>query len=48
MKISSVGADLLHAEGRTIWRNTQRWTDNAKLMITFRNYANAPKICYII
>ena len=34
MKICSVGAELYHAVGRT---------DMAKLIITFRNFTNAPK-----
>ena len=32
MKISSVGAELFHAEGQT---------DTTKLIVAFRNYANA-------
>jgi len=34
MKIRPVGAELLHADGRT---------DITKLIIAFRNFANAPK-----
>jgi len=48
MKISSVGADLLHAERRTSRLNISRRTDKTKLMVVIRNYANAPKIYYII
>jgi hypothetical protein len=48
MKIGSVEAKLLHAEGRTIRRNAYRRTDKMKRMVAFRNYINAPKICYII
>jgi hypothetical protein len=38
MKICPVGAELFHAE----W-----WTDMAKLMVNFRNFANAPKNQYV-
>jgi hypothetical protein len=38
MKISPVGAELLHAEGRTDGR-----TDMTKLRVAFRNFANASK-----
>jgi hypothetical protein len=34
MKIRPVGAELFHAERRT---------DMTKLIVTFRNFANAPK-----
>ena len=34
MKISPVGAELFHADGRT---------DMTKLTVAFRNFANAPK-----
>ena len=34
VKIRSVGAELLHAEGRT---------DMTKLIVVFRNFPNAPK-----
>ena len=47
MKISSVGAELLHADRRTSRWNTHRRTDKTKLMVAFPNYANSPKICYI-
>ena len=36
MKIRRVGAQLLHADGQT---------DVRKLMVAFRNFANAPKNC---
>ena len=35
MKIRHVGAKLFHADGRT---------DMTKLIVAFRNFANAPKI----
>ena len=38
IKISSVGAELFHADG-----NTDRQTDIRKLTVAFRNFANAPK-----
>jgi hypothetical protein len=38
MKIRPVGAELLH-EGR----RTNEETDTTKLIVTFRNFANAPK-----
>jgi len=38
MKIRSVGADLIHADGQT-----DRQTDMTKLMVAFRNYARSPK-----
>jgi len=34
MKIRSLEAELFHAEGRT---------DKTKLIVAFRNFANAPK-----
>ena len=34
MKILPAGAELFHAD---------RWTDMTKLIVTFRNFANAPK-----
>jgi hypothetical protein len=34
IKIRPVGAELLHADGRT---------DMTKLIVAFRNFANAPK-----
>jgi len=38
MKISPVGAELFHAYGRAGGR-----TDMTKLVVAFRNFANAPK-----
>ena len=38
MKIRLVGAELLHADGRT-----DRETDTMQLMFAFRSFANAPK-----
>jgi hypothetical protein len=38
MTIRPVGAELFHAEGRT-----DRQTDMTKLIVAFRNFANAPK-----
>jgi len=38
MKILPVGAELFHADGRT-----DRRTDMTKLIVAFRNFANAPK-----
>jgi hypothetical protein len=38
MKIRSVGAKLFHADGQT-----DRQTDMTKLIVAFRNFANAPK-----
>ena len=40
MEIRPVGFELFHAGGRTDWR-----TDMTKLIIAFRNFANAPKMC---
>jgi len=31
---------LYHADGKT---ETDRWTDKAKLIVAFQNFANAPK-----
>ena len=39
MKIRPVGFELFHAE-----RQTNRRTDMMKLIVAFRNFANAPKI----
>jgi hypothetical protein len=36
MKIPALGTDLFHADGRT---------DMTKLLVAFRNFANAPKNC---
>jgi hypothetical protein len=41
MKIRVVGAELLHVGGRTDGR-TYRQTDMTKLIVAFRNFANAP------
>ena len=41
MKIRPVGAELFHAEGRK-----KRRTDVTKLIVAFRNFANAPKNIY--
>ena len=41
MKIRPVGAELLHADGRTD-RQTDRQTDMTKLILVFHN-ANVPK-----
>ena len=38
MKIHPVGAELIHALGRTDGR-----TDMPKLIVAFHNFANAPK-----
>ena len=38
MKIHPVGAELFHAERRTGGR-----TDMTRLLVAFRNFANAPK-----
>ena len=38
MKILPVGAELFHDDGRTGGR-----TDMTKLIVAFRNFANAPK-----
>jgi hypothetical protein len=38
MKIRPVGAELVHADGRTEGR-----TDTTKLLVAFRNLANAPE-----
>jgi hypothetical protein len=38
MKISPVGAELFHAN-----RRTDEQTDITKLIVAFRNFANAPK-----
>jgi hypothetical protein len=38
MKIRPVGAELFHADIQT-----DRRTDMAKLIVAFRNFANAPK-----
>jgi len=43
MKIHPVGAELLHAVGRTDGR-TDRQTDMTKLIVAFRSFANAPQM----
>jgi hypothetical protein len=43
MKILPVQIELFHAEGRTDGRREERQTDMTKLMIVFRNFANALK-----
>jgi hypothetical protein len=44
MKIHPVEAELFHADGRTDGRTDgQTETDTTKLIVTFRNFANAPK-----
>ena len=48
MKIHVVGAELLLADGRTDRRNTDRRTGMTKLLVAFRNFANAPKNCHIV
>jgi len=42
MKIGSVGAELFHSDG---WKDERRdrGTDMTKLIVAFRNFANAPK-----
>jgi hypothetical protein len=37
MKVSSVGAELFHADG-----STERQTDMTKLIVAFRDFATAP------
>ena len=39
MKIRPVGAELVHADGQT-----DRQRDMTKLIVSFSNFANAPKI----
>ena len=46
MKIRSMGAALFHADeqtGRQADRQTDRWRDMMKVIVVFRNFANAPK-----
>jgi hypothetical protein len=38
MKIRPVGAEVFHADGQK-----DRQTDTTELIVTFRNFANAPK-----
>jgi hypothetical protein len=42
MKIRPVGAELFHTDGRT---DTQ--TDMTKLIVAFRNFADAPTKCKV-
>jgi hypothetical protein len=42
MKIQPVGAELFHADRRTGGR-IDRQTDKTKLLVAFRNFANAPE-----
>ena len=41
MKIRPVGAELFHADGRA---ETDGQTGMTKLIVAFRNFANAPKM----
>jgi len=43
MKILSVGAELFHADGQTVGRQTKTQTDMKKLIVTFNNFAKARK-----
>jgi hypothetical protein len=45
MKIRPVGAELFHAKGTE--GRTERRTDMTKLIVTFRNFANASKNKYL-
>jgi hypothetical protein len=40
------GAELFHA-GRRTDRQTDRQTDMTKLIVAFRNFANAPKVAIV-
>jgi hypothetical protein len=42
MKIRPVGAELLHADGRSVGR-TDGLADMTKLIVAFLTFANAPK-----
>ena len=46
MKIRPVGAELLHTDRQT-YRRKDGQTDITKLIVAFRNSANAPKILKI-
>jgi hypothetical protein len=48
MKIHVMGAELCLADERTDRRNTDRRTVMTKLIVAFRNFANAPKNCNIV
>ena len=43
MKIRPMGAELFHAD-----RRTDGQTDMTQLIVTFRNFANAPKIILLL
>jgi hypothetical protein len=43
MKISAVGTELFHADGRT-----DEQTDMTKIMVVFRNFVKAPEDCHRI
>jgi hypothetical protein len=40
MEIRPVRSELFHADG---WKEGQRDTDTMKLIVAYRNFANAPK-----
>ena len=42
MKIRPLGAEVVHADGRT-----EKPTCKTQLIVVFRNFANAPKNCVI-
>ena len=46
MKIRPVGTEFFHADRRS-YRETDRRTDMTKLIVIFRNFANAPKNCHL-
>ena len=43
MELGWVEAELFHSDGRTD-RQRDKGTDMTKLIVAFRNFANAPKI----
>ena len=43
MKIRPVVAEMFHADGRTERQRADRQTDMTKLIVAFRNFANATK-----
>jgi hypothetical protein len=43
MQIRPVGAELFHAEGGQTDRRTDGQTDMTRLIVAFRNFANAPE-----